>query len=373
MKEPEFRPKATDTIPEIIELTKLLIKNGHAYISNGNVYFDISSFPDYGKLSGNNLDKLNQSRVESDSAKKNKHDFVLWFSQSKFKNHILKWDSPWGEGYPGWHMECSCMSAKFLTDAYKDGSFDKDKFQTIDIHTGGEDNKFPHHECEIAQTQGVADKPYVNMWMHAKHLLVEGEKMSKSTGNFYTVFELINEGYSPRAIRYLLISGHYRLPLNFTKDGLDAAKKSYERIDNLLLSLYNIEESKPFSEPIALLINELKLVIEKEMDNDLNVSGALGAIFETIRELNKSLDAIGKEQAQSIIEEFFKLDQIFGILDKFILDQELIPNHVQIMVEEREIARSNKDWAVSDELRDEIKAAGYLVKDSSSGPIVSKR
>ncbi len=372
MREPEFRPKATETIPEIIEMTKLLLEKGYAYESQGNIYFDISSFPDYGKLSGNKLDKLTQSRVDTDDAKKNRHDFVLWFSNSKFKNHIQKWDSPWGEGYPGWHMECSCMSAKFLTKAYEGGKFNPNKFQTIDIHTGGEDNKFPHHECEIAQSQGATDKPYVNYWMHAKHLLVEGEKMSKSIGNVYQVFDLVKEGFSARAIRYLLISGHYRLPLNFTKEGLTAAKKSLERIDNLLLALYQIKDSKDLSEPVALLVNKLKLAVEKEMDNDLNVSGAFGALFEAIRELNKHLNDIGQEQAQTIIEEFFKLDEIFGILDKFILDAQLIPQEITDMVTEREIARSNKDWNVSDELRDELRANGYLVKDTSDGPVVSK-
>lgn len=372
MREPEFRPKATETIPEIIEMTKLLIDNGHAYESQGNIYFDISSFPDYGKLSGNKLDKLTQSRVDQDTAKRNKHDFVLWFNNSKFKNHILQWESPWGTGYPGWHMECSCMSAKFLTKAYENGSFNPDEFQTIDIHTGGEDNKFPHHECEIAQTQGATNKPYVHYWMHAKHLLSEGEKMSKSLGNVYQVFDLVKEGFKPRAIRYLLISGHYRLPLNFTKDGLHAASKSLERMDNLLIALYQINESKEFNEFVASLINELKLVVEKEMDNDLNVSGAFGALFEAIRELNKHLGNIGAEQAQLIIEEFFKLDTIFGILDKLILDQELIPQEITDMVQEREIARSNKDWAISDELRDEIRAQGYEVKDTADGPVLKK-
>lgn len=372
MKEPEFRPKATDTIPEIISMIQILLNNGHAYESKGNIYFDISSFPNYGELSGNRLDKLTQSRVEADDAKRNKHDFVLWFSHSKFKNHILKWDSPWGEGYPGWHMECSCMSAKFLTQAYENGEFNADKFQTIDIHTGGEDNKFPHHECEIAQTQGATKKPYVNYWMHAKHLLVEGEKMSKSLGNVYHIFELVKEGYSPRAIRYLLISGHYRLPLNFTKDGIVAATKSLERIDNLLLDLYNINEEKPINEPVGLLINKLKLAVEKEMDDDLNVSGAYGAIFEAVRELNKHKSKIGSSQAQRIIEEFFKIDTIFGILDKLILDQELIPEEVSVLVQEREIARSNKDWQVSDELRDEIRVLGYEVKDTKEGSQVKK-
>lgn len=373
MEEPEFRPKATETIPEIIELTKVLLENGHAYESNGNIYFDISSFPEYGHLSGNKLDKLTQSRVEADSNKKNKHDFVLWFSESKYKNHILKWDSPWGEGYPGWHMECSCMSAKFLTKAFdKDGHFHADKFETIDIHTGGEDNKFPHHECEIAQTQGATDKPYVHYWMHAKHLLCEGEKMSKSLGNVYQVFDLVKEGFSPRAIRYLLISGHYRLPLNFTKEGITAAQKSLERIDNMLIDLYHVDEEKEASEPVALLINELKLVIEKEMDNDLNVSGAFGAIFEAVRELNKHKHLIGSTQAQSIIQTFFDIDKIFGILDKLILDQELIPQDVMDLVQTREIARAQKDWAASDELREKIKQEGYEVKDTSDGPIVKK-
>lgn len=152
MIRPEFRPKATETVSEMIEMVKELLDRGYAYRSGNNIYFDISSFKDYGKLSGNSLDKLTEKRVEADSNKRNQHDFVLWFGESKYKNHILKWDSPWGEGYPGWHIECSAMSAKYLTDAFKTGHFDPHGFETIDIHTGGEDNKFPHHDCEIAQS-----------------------------------------------------------------------------------------------------------------------------------------------------------------------------------------------------------------------------
>ena len=196
--------------------------------------------------------------------------------------------------------------------------------------------------------------------------------MSKSLGNVYLVFDLVKEGFSPRAIRYLLISGHYRLPLNFTKDGLSAAAKSLDRIDNLLIALYAIDEEKDGNEQAATIISELKLTVEKEMDNDLNVSGALGALFEAVRELNKVLDKIGKTQAQSFIGEFFSLDKIFGIMDKLVLDTELIPEEIMDLVQEREIARSNKDWSVSDELRDEIKAQGYEVKDTPNGPQVKK-
>ncbi|MGM5481502.1 MAG: cysteine--tRNA ligase [Nanobdellota archaeon] len=374
LKEPEFRPKATETVPEMVEMVKILLERGHAYEAGGNVYFDITTFKDYGKLSGNYLDKLTKSRVEQDPNKKNPHDFVLWFGNSKYKNHILKWESPWGEGYPGWHMECSAMSAKYLSEAFGNSSFDPDKFETIDIHTGGEDNKFPHHECEIAQTEGATGKKYVNYWIHPSHLLSEGEKMSKSLGNVYYIFELIKEGFTSRAIRYLLLSTQYRIKLNFTKEGLKAAEKSLSRIDSTLRKLDGIRAEIEYNEPLALAVNEMLLGIENELDNDLNVSGALGAVFETLKIINKSIDEgrVGKHQAREIIKKFFEADRIFAILDENIFDKEELPEEIAGLLERRSEARENKDFETSDKIRDELKEKGFVVKDTKDGQQVEK-
>lgn len=369
LQEPEFRPKATETIPEMISMVEQLLKDGFAYEAGGNIYFNISSFPDYGKLSGNALDKLSKQRVDPDPNKKSPHDFVLWFSNSKFENHILKWDSPWGEGYPGWHMECSAMSAKFLSEAFLDGKFHPEKFETIDIHTGGEDNKFPHHECEIAQTECSTKKTFSKYWLHSAFMMSEGTKMSKSLGNVYNVFDLVNEGFDPRAIRYILLATHYRMQMNFTKEGIKSAETALSRIDETLRKLDALKEEKPYSERLSTYVHGLFPGIEKELDNDLNISGALAALFEAVKEINKYLqeNKIGKDQAKEIVEIIFKTDSIFGLFPKSILDKEDISEEIATILEERRLARENKDWVKSDELRDSLKEQGYEVKDTKEG------
>jgi cysteinyl-tRNA synthetase len=367
--EPEFRPKATQTIPEMIAMVEHLLKEGFAYEAGGNVYFDISKFGEYGKLSGNSLDKLTKRRVDIDTNKKSPHDFVLWFGNSKFKNHILKWDSPWGEGYPGWHMECSAMSAKFLGDAFADGSFHPEKFETIDIHTGGEDNKFPHHECEIAQTECATKKQFSKYWLHSAFMMSEGQKMSKSIGNIYTVFDLVAEGFDPRAIRYVLLATHYRMQMNFTKEGIVSAQSALSRVDETLRKLDLIKEEKPFSERLSLYVHGILLGIEKELNNDFNISGALAALFEGVKEINKFLQEgkIGNHQAKEILEILFRVDSIFGLFPKSLLDKEDLPKEIVDILEERRSARENKNWAKSDELRDFLTEKGYEVKDTKEG------
>lgn len=371
---PTFRPKATETVAEMIEMIKVLLDKGHAYISGGNIYYDVTSFDNYGSLSGNSLDKLTKNRVDADPNKRNPHDFVLWFSNSKFENHILQWDSPWGQGYPGWHMECSAMCAKHLSSAFDNGSFDSSLFQTVDIHTGGEDNKFPHHECEIAQSEGTFDKSYVKYWMHAAFLQVEGGKMSKSLGNVYLIPDLIKEGFSWRSIRYLLLSAHYRQTLNFTKDGLKAAQNSLDRIDEMLRKLDKVRLDIPYNEDLSTLVNEMLLVVERELSNDLNISGALGAMFEAIKAVNISLNEnnISHHQSQEIINHFLRLDALFGFLPRSILDDVALNQDLVDLLEKRASARAQKDWAASDSLRDELKEKGILVKDTSNGQEWSK-
>ena len=374
LKEPNFRPKATEYIKEMIDLVRILLEKGYAYQSGPNVYFDITKFQEYGKLSGNKLEELTKSRVGNDENKKHAHDFVLWFGESKFKNHILKWESPWGEGYPGWHAECSVMSAKTLTPAFNTGNFIPENFKTIDIHTGGIDNKFPHHECEIAQTEGATGKKFANFWLHNAHLGLAEGKMSKSLGNVYTISELVEEGYSPRAIRYLLLATHYRQRLIFSKDLIISAQKSLERLDEVLRKLKNIYSEKSYNETLALEINGLIGEFESFLDDDLNISGAMGAFFDIIRITNAALqnNIVGKHQADEIIKIFFNLDTVLGIIDESILESTTISDDIQSLVDVRAKARQDKNWAESDRIRDLLKEKGYQILDSKDGQQIKK-
>ncbi|MGE0793101.1 MAG: cysteine--tRNA ligase [Candidatus Woesearchaeota archaeon] len=372
IQEPFARPKATEYVQEMIQLIEVLLEKDFAYISNGNIYFNIEKFPEYGKLSGNNLDNLNKNRVEKDPNKKNQNDFVLWFANSKYKNHIQKWDSPWGEGYPGWHSECCVMSAKLLSDAFKDNKFQPELFQTLDIHTGGIDNKFPHHECEIAQVESATGKLFANFWLHNGWLLgTNGEKLSKSKGTLLTISNLIEEGFKPKSIRYLLLSTHYRQQLIFDRDNLKSASNSLERLNETLIKLNDLKEEREYNESIALQVNIMMKQFEEFMDDDLNISGALGVIFETIKTLNISMaeNLIGKIQAQEIIKKFYKLDEVLGIIGE--LDNKIeITKEIEILLEKRRQARENKDWETSDKIRDELKAKGIEVRDSKEGQTI---
>lgn len=360
IQEPQFRPRATEMITEIIELIKILLEKGHAYEAGGNIYYDVTTFPEYGKLSGNTLDKLTKHRVDQDENKKNPQDFVLWFKNSKFKNHILKWDSPWEEGYPGWHAECSVMAAKFLTPAFKTGKFDTDAFETIDIHTGGEDNKFPHHECEIAQTEGATGKEFAKYWIHPRHLMAEGEKMSKSIGNVYYVFKLVEEGFSPRAIRYLLMGTHYQQQLNFTKKGLEATKTTLERLDDFLLRMHEATGEENADEEIITSVE----AFNNALDDNINISGALAAMFDLMREANKK--KLSKAAAEKVLRTMYDFDQVLGLGMQDIKPGE-VDAEIESLIKQRGEARNNKDWATSDKIRDELAAKGIELIDTPEG------
>ena len=360
IQEPHRRPKATEMVQEIIELIQVLLEKGHAYEAGGNIYYDVTTFKDYGKLSGNTLDKLTGHRVEQDPNKRNQQDFVLWFRNSKFKNHILKWDSPWGEGYPGWHAECSVMSAKYLTRAFKNGHFDPGAFETIDIHTGGEDNKFPHHECEIAQTEGATGKEYAKYWIHPRHLKSEGEKMSKSLGNVYYVFQLVKEGYSPRTIRYLLMGTHYQQQLNFTKKGLEATTKTLERLDDFLLRMHEADGEEDADNEIA----QAQKAFEEALDDNLNVSGALAAVFDLMKESNKK--RLSADAGKKVLEAMYDFDKVLG-LQMAQVKPTARDEEVEAKIQEREEARKNNDWATADRIRDELKEQGIELMDTPDG------
>jgi cysteinyl-tRNA synthetase len=354
-EEPMVRPKATDHIQEMIELTQKLIKKGYAYVVNGSVYFDVTKFKDYGKLSGNTIEKLKLGaggRVEFNPDKRNQFDFALWINDPK---HIMNWKSPWCEkGYPGWHIECSVMAMKYLGE-------------TIDIHTGGVDNLFPHHENEIAQSEAATGKKFVNYWLHNEHLLVEGGTMSKSLGNFYTLRDLLAKSYDPRAVRYLLMSTHYRQQLNFTFEGLEAAKNALDRLINFVYRLMDAD-GKGCGEKIGAVMNDVQRRFEEAMDDDLNISIALAALFDFVREVNKLLDdnMLSKEEAEEVYEVMMKIDKVLGVIGE-IERKERLPKEAEELIHRREEARKAKDWETADKIRKQLRSMGIIIEDTSQG------
>ncbi len=369
-------PKATGHIKEMIKTIQRLIKKGCAYEANGSVYYDITRFKDYGKLSGNTIDKLKAGkRIDVIREKRNWFDFALWKKDPK---HIMQWDSPWGRGFPGWHIECSVMSMKYLGD-------------TLDIHTGGEDNIFPHHECEIAQAEGATGKRFVRYWLHTRHLLVNGEKMSKSKGNFYTLRDLLEKGYDPKAIRYLLLSGHYRIRLNFTEEGLKSAEETVRRFQDIVSRLKGEKQKDKPNPKVKKLVQKIKKDFEKAMDDDLNISLALGKVFDFVREMNKVVSGgIGKNDANLAYKTILKFDKVLGLelgkvrVEKtekirigesvFIINwQNVKPSaEVEKLIKKREKFRKEKNWKEADKIRDKIRKTGYILEDTETGVRVKK-
>ena len=348
-------PRATEYVKEMIKLVEQLIKKGHAYVVNGSVYYDLSTFPKYGRLSGNTMEDLVAgARVEINPEKRHPYDFALWIENPQ---HLMKWKAPWSikGGYPGWHLECSAMSMKLLG-------------KTIDIHTGGEDNKFPHHECEIAQSEGVTGKQFVRYWLHAKHLLVDGQKMSKSLGNFYTLRDLLERGFSPRAIRYVLLSTHYRDTLNFTFDSLKAAEVALERLDALVMKLQANRGQTSVSGGLHHLIQETRENFARAMDDDLNISKALAVIFGFVRQANQKVLGVDTREALKLLREF---DKVLGLgIGK--ISKVVIPKEIQKLAAERESARKQKKWDRADAIRKELLGLGFIVEDSPAGYLVKK-
>lgn len=352
----EFPEATADVhIARMIEMIATLIERGHAYqADDGSVYFRINSFPSYGRLAHLNLDELRPSgRVSSDEyEKENIGDFALWKAWDEADGDVA-WDSPWGRGRPGWHIECSAMATGILGPR-------------LDIHCGGEDNIFPHHEAEIAQSECCTGQPFVKLWMHCKHLLVDNQKMSKSAGNFYTLRDLLDRGFTGREVRYVLLSVKYREPLNFTEEGLAAARSALGRFDEWSRRLD--EAAGPTAETLP---SELNLdAFGAALDDDLNASAALGALFELIRDTNRRLDAgtLTPGQARSLVAW---RDQVNSVL-RFEPDAAAIPPEVEALLKERVQARTTKNWAESDRLRDAISALGWSVKDTKEGQKVSK-
>ncbi len=337
-------PKATEYVPQMIEMIKKLMEKGYAYEINGSVFYDIEKFKNYGKLSGNTLDNLKTgARLEAHPDKKNPYDFALWLKADS--THIMRWDSPWSRGYPGWHIECSAMSSSNLGE-------------TIDIHTGGEDNVFPHHEDEIAQSEAANGVKFVNYWVHGRHLMVDGEKMSKSKENFYPLSEIEKRGFNPLALRYLYLTAHFQSQLNFTWKSLEASQNALNRLYNFMASLDEDKSEKN--------IEKYDKKFKAALENNLDTPRALAIVWEMI----KSEDFSASDKKTTLL----KFDKVLGLnLDKIKKEIIIIPKEIEKLARNREEARKNKDWDKADELRREIEKAGFVVKDVGVTTILIKK
>ena len=349
----EVYPAATDHIPEMIALVEKLVEKGVAYKSDdGSVYFAVTKFPGYGKLAHIDFDhQRTGARCAADEYdKENVGDFALWKAWEESDGPV-GWDSPWGRGRPGWHIECSAMSMKYLGE-------------TFDLHTGGIDNLFPHHENEIAQAEAATGKEFVKTWMHCAHLRVNGEKMSKSLGNFFTLRDLLDKGWTGREIRYVLVNAHYRQGLNFAFSALEDARKSLERIDRCVDAL----AARAKDEPAPAFAQEALDAFTAAVNDDLNTPKAFAALFELVRQTNASGTC-----SKAVLDVFQKMDTVLGVVFFGKAAKAEVPADVQALLDARAAARAAKNWAESDRLRDAIAAAGWAVKDSKDGQTVTKK
>ena len=354
-------PRATEHMQDIINLVKTLQDKGYAYEVDGDVYFDTQKDQGYGKLSGQNLDDLEAgARIDVDDVKKHPADFALWKAQ---KPGEPAWESPWSMGRPGWHIECSAMSMKYLG-------------KTFDIHAGGKDLLFPHHENEVAQSECATGQPFARYWMHNGFINIDNEKMSKSLGNFFTVRDIVKE-YNPEDVRMFMLSAHYRSPVNFSRDMVAQAHASLQRLytarDHMLF-LSKSAKDQPLSQEENALLEKIAAHAQRfddAMDDDLNTADAMGAIFELVKDANVSLnDQSSKAVIEKILAVLTELTDVLGLLAKKADDG--LPAEIQEMVDARAQARKERNWKRSDELRDALAAAGYLVKDTPQGQNVTK-
>ncbi len=369
-KRPDISPRASGHITEQIEMVKKLLENGYAYEANGSVYFDVSKFQEYGKLSGRNIDEMMAgARVEVSEDKKNPADFALW--KKAEPNHIMQWPSPWGMGYPGWHLECSVMGAKYLGE-------------TFDIHGGGLENQFPHHECEIAQAKAATGKEPVKYWLHNNMVTVDGQKMGKSLGNFIMLkqafsgaHERLTRAYDPLAVRQLILNSHYRSPLDFSDAALFAAQSGYEKISQAVQALRKrIPDASEgeINRELADQLDELKNKFEDGMNDDLNTSIALSVMFELVRLSNKLLEEKNTNAASlTAVEDMFnKLGgDVLGIVKNQYAavtgDEHLLDELVNMLIEQRAAARAARDFAAADGIRDKLDTLDVLLEDSKDG------
>ena len=355
-------PRATEHIGDIIKLVKTLQQKGFAYEVNGDVYFDTQKDEHYGKLSGQNLEDLEAgARISVDDVKRNPADFALWKAE---KPGEPSWNSPWGKGRPGWHIECSAMSRKYLGD-------------TFDIHAGGKDLLFPHHENEVAQSECATGCTFANYWMHNGFINIDNEKMSKSAGNFFTVRDILQQ-YEAEDIRMFMLSAHYRSPVNFSKDMMSQAHASLQRLytarDNMYYLMNHADEKALSDAENALLVKveESRQRFISAMDDDMNTADAMGALFEIVKEANITLnDKSSKQAIVGTLDTLSALADVMGLLTRKP-PEEALPEDIQALVDARADARKSKNWALSDQLRDQLKELGYSVEDTAKGQKVQK-
>ncbi len=361
--EPAWRyPRATEHIPQMQKLVAELIARGHAYEADGSVYFDISSFPAYGRLAGvapgSQARDSAFGRLEGDQYEREEAaDFVLWKARKEPAEPA--WDSPWGPGRPGWHIECSAMSMEYLGP-------------TLDIHNGGVDLRFPHHENEIAQSEAATGQPFARLWAHSEHLLVDGMKMSKSLGNFFTLRDLLDRGYEPMAVRHQLLTAHYRKQLNFTFDGLEQSRAALDRLYTFIDRLRKLPLGPGASEDVRELTTDARNEFGAAMDDDLNVPGAMGTVFELVRELHPLIDAgsVGEGDRVAILEALALADSALGVMGPALEASAAGDDgEIDALVAERTRARQARDFARADEIRDDLAGRGVIIEDGPSGTI----
>jgi cysteinyl-tRNA synthetase len=355
LQRPEKLVRATEHIDEMVHLIQSLTEKGITYESDGSIYYRIAKFPEYGKLSHNDFGgMIAGARVDVDEyEKENARDFVLWKHK---KEGEPSWDTPIGDGRPGWHIECSAMAMKYLGE-------------TLDIHAGGIDLTFPHHENEIAQSEAVTGKPFARFWIHAEHLIVEGQKMSKSLGNYYTLRDVLQMGYQPEAVRYLLASVPYRNKLNFTFDGLKAAATAIERLRNFELRLKTDKFADGANDEAAARAAAALARFEEAMDDDLNTANALGAVFEFIRDTNTAMDA-GAFLAGNVpaaLAFLARFDEVFDVLKPTVAEGALSDDEIDSLVAARNAAKKARDFARADSLRAELLDKGVILEDTKEG------
>jgi len=362
--DPSVMPRPTKYIPHMIDMVQSLVKKGSAYVaSDGVVYFDVQSFPEYGKLSGNTLENLRSGEggrvdMETQAVKRNPADFMLWKPDA---THLMRWSSPWGDGYPGWHLECSVMAMALLGD-------------TIDIHSGGEDNIFPHHECEIAQSRSATGaESFANYWFHTRFLLVDGGKMSKSKGNFYTLRDLVDKGATPAAIRLELIRTHYRSNANFTLQGLKDSQRQINRWLRLEDWLHEHRDVSVDATPLQTARDNFIAA----MCDDLNVAGAIGVLSDAVGQYSVGTapkSESGKHALADELAALHEMDAMLGVLglEKVVSVGDLDVSKIKSLIDDRLAARSNEEWSRADEIRDELIAMGVAIKDGPDGTTWSR-